>query len=275
VRLSASGGAVVFGACGAASCSVVTDATGVATSAVTALGAGVITLAATGDSSQASASFTVVAVRTVTVTRAVEYVAAGASVVWSPQVTLADNSAGVAGVGVVWRVVSGAMTMGMGTSVADGSGRASAAVTIGPLAAGGQAVGSACAWTGTVCAGFSAVGVDAGALQVVVVSGAGQAVAVSGTLGTVVVRVIDEVGNPVAGAAVQVYQAVEPGVACPARGRCPAEAVAEQRQSSTVSDVDGLVSVAPLQESGVAEVTNLVVTAGTQGFASLALTKEW
>jgi hypothetical protein len=112
-------------------------------------------------------------------------------------------------------------------------------------------------------------------LQVTVVSGAGQSVTATGTLAPVVVMVTDAAGHPVAGATVSVYQTVEPGAACPARGRCPAEAVVEQGQTSGVSDADGLLSVTPLQESGVAEVTNIVVTTGTQGFASLALSKGW
>ena len=148
-------------------------------------------------------------------------------------------------------------------------------MTVGPVAAGAQAVGQACAWGGTVCAGFAAQGVDSSSLQVGVVSGAGQSIAASGTLGAVVVQVTDGVGHPVAGAAVEVYQTVEPGVACPAQGRCPAQPVGQKGQSAAVSDADGMVTVTPMQLSGVPEVTNLVVTAGTQGFVSLALSKGW
>ena len=276
VVFSASGAAVRFGACGAGTCTVLTDANGLASSTVTPLGAGVVTLSAVGTVASATGSFTaVVRVRTVTAVQAVEYVAAGAIVAWVPQVALTDNSGPVAGVGVSWTVVSGVMSVGVGSSVANSAGVASGSVAVGPLGGGVQAVGSACAWAGTVCAGFSAVGVGGAGLQVAVVSGAGQAVAATGALGPVVVQVTDGAGHPVAGAVVSVYQTVEPGAACPGRGRCPAEAVVEQGQSSGVSDVNGLVTVTPLQESGVAEVTNMVVTVGTQGFASLALTKGW
>ena len=81
--------------------------------------------------------------------------------------------------------------------------------------------------------------------------------------------------DPVAGSPVQIYQTLEPGAACPSRGRCPSQAVEQQAQSTAASDANGLVSVTPLDQAGIAEVTNIVVTAGTQGFASLALTKGW
>jgi hypothetical protein len=41
--------------------------------------------------------------------------------------------------------------------------------------------------------------------------------------------------------------------------------------TTAVSDANGLVSVAPMQVAGVAEVTNVAVATGTQGFVSLAV----
>jgi hypothetical protein len=41
--------------------------------------------------------------------------------------------------------------------------------------------------------------------------------------------------------------------------------------ATAVSDANGLVSVAPMQIAGVAEVTNVAAAAGTQGFVSLSL----
>ena len=60
VILSA-GSSVSFGACGVAgSCTIATDSTGLATTTVMPLAAGVVTLTAAGDTTQATASFTVV-----------------------------------------------------------------------------------------------------------------------------------------------------------------------------------------------------------------------
>jgi hypothetical protein len=41
--------------------------------------------------------------------------------------------------------------------------------------------------------------------------------------------------------------------------------------AAAVSDANGLVTVTPMQLAGVAEVTNVAVAAGTQGFVSLSL----
>ncbi|CAN5722888.1 hypothetical protein BH10ACI4_BH10ACI4_35020 [soil metagenome] len=274
VTFSATAGTASFSACAAASCTVLTDVTGVASTTVTPLSAGAIGLLAVGDTTRAAAGFTAVApVRTATVSRAVEYVAAGATFVWSPQVTFTDNSASVAGLPVVWAGSAG-VWVGASSSLMDGNGVASVPVTLGPLQAGVRAVGSACGWGGTVCAAFAAEGVAAEKLQVEIVSGAGQALRVDGTFAAVTVRVTDGLGHPVAGAAVEFHQTVVSGVVCAGQGRCPAQAVLSLENSQAISDADGLASVRPLQLAGQ-EVTNLVATAGTQGFGSWALTKGW
>ena len=88
----------------------------------------------------------------------------------------------------------------------------------------------------------------------------------------VVMQVTDGAGHPVAGAGVNVYQTVDgAGVGCPDRGRCPVAPVYESGVVQLVSDDNGLVSIAPLQQMGVAETTNIAVAVGTQGFISLAL----
>jgi hypothetical protein len=205
-------------------------------------------------------------------TQPVEYIAAGATVVWSPQVSLVENGAPAAGTAVAWSSAAG-MTVSPATGAAGSNGMAQTAAVAGPLAAGAQAAGQACAWT-TVCASFAAEGVDPAGWRLVLVSGAGQSVAVSAAFAPVVLRVTDAGGDPVAGAAVSIYQTVDAAeMACPARGPCPIAPVLAASNTTAVSDANGLVSVVPMQMAGVGEVTNLAVATGTQGFASLALTQ--
>jgi hypothetical protein len=281
VVFSAAGGGVRFGVCGAGSCTVATDATGMAATTVTPLVVGSVTLSAVADAGSETAVLVGVApVRTVTMVRRTEYVAAGATVVWQPAVIVTDNSASTAGVGVVWQVTSGRMGLGSAgvgstaSTTVDGTGTAVVTATVGPLAAGGTAAGTACAWA-TVCAGFGVVGVDLAALQLEVVSGDGQVASVGGAgLGPVVLRVTDGSGAAVAGATVEVYQTLQPGMGCPARGRCPVAPVYAASQGVMTSDADGLVTVTPLQMAGVVEVTKIAGAVGTSGFATAILTMQ-
>jgi hypothetical protein len=146
--------------------------------------------------------------------------------------------------------------------------------TVGPLAAGGQATASACAWT-NVCATFAAKGVDPADWRIEIVSGAGQSVGYDDALAPMVLRVTDTTGDPVAGAIVEIHQTLDAWQGpCSDRGRCPVPPGESAQISSDVSDIDGLVTVPPLQVAGIAEITNIVVATGTQGFVSLSLQKE-
>jgi hypothetical protein len=275
VTVGATTGTVQFAACGAATCTLHTDANGIASTLVTPESSGAITLQATGVDGTATASFTAITqVRTATAVQAVEYVAAGATVAWTPQLNVADNTASATGVLVDWRTISGTVAASPGQSQVNAQGVASTLATAGPLAPGAQALLSGCAWT-SVCATFTTQGVDPAELRLVAVSGAGQVVSASGALNPVVLLVTDAASHPVAGAAVQVYQTVDAWqLSCPDRGRCPIPPVLASTQYSLISDANGLLTVTPQQLVGVAETTNLAAATGTQGFLSLTLEKQ-
>jgi hypothetical protein len=275
VTFTATTGSVVFSACGAASCTLRTDANGMASTLITPLSAGPITLQAAGVDGTVGASFNAaVRVQTVTAVQSIEYIAAGATVAWTPQVSVADNFASTTGLSVGWLAISGPVVVAPSSSPVNSQGVAQSLATAGPLAAGGQAVLSACAWT-NLCASFTTQGVDLAELRLVAVSGAGQTTSANGTLTPVVLQVTDTSYHPVAGAAVQIYQTVDAWQpACPDRGRCPISPVLAASQSSAVSDVNGIVTVVPQQISGVAETTNFAAATGTQGFISLTLQKK-
>jgi hypothetical protein len=180
------------------------------------------------------------------------------------------NGAPAAGLAVAW-TASGAMTISPAAGVTNSLGMAQASAVAGPLASGAQAGAEACSWT-AVCASFAAITVDPSAWRLVVVSGAGQVVGSSATFAPVVVMVTDAGGNPVAGAAVTIHQTVDAAeMPCPARGPCPIAPMLAASTAAAVSDSNGLVNVTPMQFAGTAEVTNIAVAAGTQGFAALSL----
>jgi hypothetical protein len=275
VTFSATAGTVLFGACGAATCTVATDASGSASTTVTPLAAGAVTLSASGHDGTVSTSFTAVArVRTVTAVNPVEYIAAGATVQWTPQVTVADNIDPSVGVTVDWQAASPAMAISPAQSQADAQSLASATAISGPLTPGTQATATACAWA-TVCATFTAQGIDPANLRLVVVSGANQAIAASATLVPVVFEVVDTLSHPVAGATVNLYQTVDAWqMPCPQTGRCPTPPVLAPSASLATSDANGLFTVIPAQLAGVAGTTNLAAATGTQGFVALTLQEQ-
>jgi hypothetical protein len=187
---------------------------------------------------------------------------------------VADNFASTTGASVGWQTISGPVVASSGQSQIDSDGVASTLVTVGPLAAGAQALLSGCAWT-TVCATFTTQGVDPAEFQLVTISGAGQTVSANGTLGPVIAQVLDRAFHPVAGAVVQIYQTVNAWqLTCPDRGRCPIPPVLASSQSTATSDAYGLVTITPQQLSGSAETTNLAAATGTQGFLSLTFEKQ-
>jgi hypothetical protein len=272
VRFSSVAGSARFAACAATPCVALTDAAGTASTTVIPTAFGTITIQAAAVGAVQTASFVAVA-HGIAAMKSVEYVAAGATVAWTPQVSVAQNGSAAAGVMVQW-TSTGAMVIIPGSSTVNALGVAEVSAVVGPLSAGVQASAQACAWT-TVCANFTALGVDEPAWRLVVMNGASQIVVATGTFLPVILMVTDSSGNPVAGAPVAVYQTVDVAdTPCPARGRCPVAPVLAASRAAAISDADGLVSVTPMQIPGVAEVTNIAAAAGMRGFVSLSIAQQ-
>jgi hypothetical protein len=195
------------------------------------------------------------------------YVAAGATFSEALGAQATVNGTGSAGQWVSWSS-AGAIQLGNGASTTNASGTATIPARIGSLAGGATATATVCAWV-DVCANFQAVGVAASSQAVQVESGGAQSVAAGGQAAPVAAQVSDGAGHGVAGATVTVYQTVSAvDVACPTRGRCPAQPVLQSSVSTAISDGNGQIEVVPLMVSGVAAETKLLLTVGTQGTAN-------
>ena len=275
ITFTASGGSVIFGACGAASCTLQTDATGTASTTVTPLVPGTITLTAASLDGTVTALFTAATeVRTITPVNPTEYIAAGAIVSWTPQISLTDNLSSIAGVPVNWQTISGRIAVSPSQSAANVQGIAQSSATAGPLAADLQASFTACAWL-AICTTFAAQGVDPADFSLALLSGASQSISAGSTFAPVLLEVTDSAGHPVAGATVQVYQTIDAWQPpCPTRGPCPIAPAYNASATSLTSDANGLVTIAPIQLTDAAETTNIVASTGSQGFLSLALQKQ-
>jgi hypothetical protein len=277
VTFAAAVGSAQFGACGRPSCVVLTGSTGAAATTVIPTAFGVVTVQASAVGALVAATFQATALD-VTLVRPVEYLAAGATISWTPQATVTQNGVLAVGKEVDWSA-SGELSASLASSTTDSAGMAQITSIAGPLAAGVQATGQAC--VGTTCANFAAVAVDPSNWRLAVVSGAGQAItqlqlpSVATQFLPVVVMVTDAQGDPVAGATVTIHQTVDAvEMACPSTGVCPIAPVLSASQSTATSDANGQFSVTPKQLPGVAEVTNIAVSAGTQGFVSLSLDQQ-
>ena len=273
VVFSATAGTVGFSGCPGTACTATTDATGVASIAVSPQSFGSITLQAAAAGTSVTATFSAV-MRVVVPARATQYIAAGNTVTWSSRATLTENSLPASGVAVHWAGSPGVSTSSA-DSISSASGIGEATLTAVPLGAPTQ--GQVCGWAtaSPVCATFSVVPVAPADWRLLLTGGAGQSISAGAAFANVTMQVTDTSGNPVAGVPVNVYQAVNQAqMDCPVRGVCPVPAPLAISQTTSISDADGNVAFQPLQTSGTAAVTNIVITAGTQGFLSLSLTQN-
>ena len=279
VTISVTSGAASFAGCaGSATCQFVTDANGMVTTLVTPLSTGTVTLSVAEGGVSQTVSFTASSPvlppqLVVTALNPATYLAAGTTISFPLNVVALYNGSPAPAQGVQWTLASGFATATT-NSVTNSVGNASDLVFLGPIAAGGDAIATACAW-GNICARFDGFGVAPANQAIAVVSGAQQSVVGGAALAPVVVMVVDAAGHPVAAAPVSVYQTVTSfDAVCPDRGRCPAAAVLATQATVGVSGIDGTVTVAPLIVSGKATQTEIAFSVGTQGFASVVETAQ-
>jgi hypothetical protein len=271
-------GSARFDLCGASTCTLSTDSSGLISTTITPLAPGTIILTASSGIGTVTASFTAITrVQTVDALNPALYLAAGATVSWTLQVLLTDNSSPTLNLPVQWMPITGPTIFDPATSLTNSQSTAQTTSTAGPLAGNQQAVARACAWT-TICTTFTVTGVDPAQFQLDLLSGAGQSLNASETFAPVSLRVVDSAGHPVAGAAVAVHQSVEPWtlwtLPCPDQGRCPIAPVYNSSTTMLTSALDGTINITPLALPGKPEITRIAIACGTQGFLSLSLQKQ-
>jgi hypothetical protein len=277
-------GQVSFTACSTgASCAILTDASGLAATTVTGAVAGTLTLTASAPTTTGGAvppvsiPFLVVADQfSLVATNGQRWLAEGAIASLDLSAAAAENGAPAAGQAVAWSESGEAQLIsGQTNTLSDGS--VAAVFEVGALTAGNSASVTACAWT-SVCTTFNFTGVSAQSLQVSVASGGWQQVSLAAATPSlpVIALVTDASGHPVIAAMVVLYQTVTAmPIACPSRGRCPAEAVLASQTSVLTTDSAGHVSFLPLTLGGAAAAntqTQIALAAGASGFATTVFT---
>lgn len=269
VTFAVTTGPAQLGACGATTCMVLTDSSGDASSSITPTGPGAITINASITGASQSITFNA-AQRTLTALRPIQHIAPAATITFPVQMLATENGAAAAGVPVTWTSMA-SLSFSPAVTATDIHGIAQSAATSAPLSIGSATVTQACAWT-TICASFTLAAVDPSAWRVILVSGGSQSISSARTFLPVVARITDIAGNPIAGAPVAIHQTVSANwLPCPAHGACPIAPTLDGSTATAVSDADGLVTVTPMQMTGIGETTQIVVATGTVGFLPLSL----
>ena len=275
--IGSGGGVVVFGLCGLATCTVLTDVNGVVSTTVAGVLPGAVTLAAvvqlaTGIQTVTTAYVVLQGTRSVSALQPAMYVAEGAIVATTFDAAVLQNS--VPAVTMILWTASAGIALSEPQTQTDLFGRGSEAVRVGPLAAGAQAVASACVWT-TSCAEYRATGVSPSIFQLGVLGGSGQTVTGGTLYAPIVIEITDSAGHPISGAAATVGQTVTALAApCPAQGRCPTATVLASEVTVVTSDLNGRVTIQPLQPTsaaGMSSQTQIQCSSGLYGSATVVL----
>jgi hypothetical protein len=201
--------------------------------------------------------------------------AAGATFTWTVQALVLSAGKPAAGQTVAWTATAGSAiaTLGASSVQSNGSGIATATLTVGPLAEGQTATINACLNGTSQCVVYSAFGSRPEYASLVAVSGTAQTLAVSATPAAVTLRLLDMNGNPMAGGTVAFYQALyawQPP--CAQHSVCPSGRLLATQSSTGTSAIDGTVSFSPATLPGVP--TGLVALAASGNTATVPVAIE-
>jgi hypothetical protein len=261
--------------CGLPVCSVVATADGHATINVTATDAtwSIVTASLTnGSTVQSQFSGGTPSVLTALTPRL--SLAAGATFTWTVQALVLSNGAPLVGQSVAWQTGgSGIVSQGSTAALTSASGIATQALIVGPLGEGQLGTINACMNGTSQCVAFTAIGARPEYAVLEPVSGTSQSLSLSGTPASVMLRVYDTQGNPMAGGTVALSQALYAWAPpCVAHTVCaPGNLLATQTATAT-SALDGSVTFTPAAIPGVA--TNLVALAATGNTSTVNIAIE-
>jgi len=261
--------------CGQSTCTVTASGDGKATMSVTAADATPsVVVASLANGSRLEAHFSGGTPATVTALTTRLSLAAGATVTWPVQALVLQAGSPAANQAVAWQTsVSGIAPQGMAAALTGTSGVASKSLTVGPLAEGQVVTIQACVNGTSNCASFSAIGARPQYALLQAVSGTEQSLATNATPSSMVFRVLDMDGNPMAGGTVALYQTLYAWTKpCSTHTVCSSGALLAMQASAAISALDGTVSFAPVSMPGVA--TELHALAASGFTASVVATVE-
>jgi hypothetical protein len=259
--------------CGQTTCTVTATGDGRATMNVTAIGATWSTVtAALLNGSSLKTEFVGGTPPTLTSLSPMLSLAAGATVTWTAQALALKSGIAASGQTVAWQTSGSGITFQSGAVTTNSSGVAAKALTVGPLTEGQTATATACLNGTSQCITYTAFGARPEYATLEAVSGATQSLAVSGTASQMILRMLDMDGNPMAGGAVTLYQAIYAWrPPCGLHGPCVMGTLLATQAATATSALDGTVTFTPASLPSVAtNMLGLAVT-GNAGSVNLAV----
>jgi len=260
--------------CGSQTCSVTATGDGRACINVTAIdGAFSTVIASLANGASLEAGFSGGAPPSLAAITPQLSLAAGAKVTWTVQTLALQGGVPLTGQTVTWQSASGIAVQGSASAITGASGMAAMALTVGPLAEGQLVTASACINGTSQCVTFTAFGARPEFATVVPIAGTTQSLSVSGTPAQIALRALDMDGNPMAGANVNLYQALYAWAPpCPRHGRCAQTELLATQTATASSALDGTVSFTPASLPGIA--TSLYGLAATGNTSSVNIAIE-
>ncbi|MGB0123009.1 MAG: IPT/TIG domain-containing protein [Silvibacterium sp.] len=258
-------------ACGQASCSVVTAANGTATLSVAANSTSLtqVTAALTNGATVATA-FTAQAGAAPAISALTPnlYLAAGATVQWTPQGLVLKNGSPTANAEVTWTPVTSGVSAPTTASLSGNNGIVTQQLAAGPITAGNVVPVNACLVSSGGCAQFDVVSVSLANAQLTAIAGIAQNIPASQAFTPVTLEVTDPAGDPLAGAVVTFYETLDAWTPpCSAEATCPPAPLVEQQTVQAISASDGTVILNPIASPG--HPVRLYITAVTGSSALL------
>jgi hypothetical protein len=198
--------------------------------------------------------------------------AAGATVTWTAQALALKSGVASSGQTVAWQTSGSGITFQSGAVTTNSSGVAVKALTVGPLIKGQTVTAAACLNGTSQCITYTAFGARPEYATLEAVSGSSQSLAVSGTASQMILRVLDMDGNPMAGGAVTLYQAIYAWTPpCGRHGPCVMGTLLATQAATATSALDGTVTFTPASLPGVASNMLALAVTGNAGSVNLAV----
>jgi hypothetical protein len=200
--------------------------------------------------------------------------AAGATFNWTVQALVLSNGQPAANQSVSWQTSSvGIAALGSTAALTNANGIASKALTVGPLAEGQTVTISACVNGTSQCVAYTAFGARPEYYFLQPISGTTQTLAVSAAPAPIALRLLDNLGNPMAGGTVALYQALYAwSQPCSPHTICTQGNLLASQTAATISDISGTVTFSPTTMPGIA--TNLIGIAAAGNTAAVPIAIE-